>query len=477
MKPLSEFLSYKNILYLFGLFLCLLFASCSSKIYPDRSYFLKDGDEIPTVNLSNYRSVQERPNQEPDLAVAMAISGGGSRAACLGIGIMLGLEQIQMDDGQDALDQIDYLSTVSGGGFAGGAYIAALYDHRYFQRDNPFLLRAYVPRQIRKDLSHSYTGTLVKANFNPKLWVSLVDDGDALEKAIDDHVLGYKRRRGGKNRGSILLGDLFVPLDSAKEKVRYPMHFTNSSTINTMHIFPFTPHLLQTYKVNGYTHRLRIIEEDAINVFEVPLAVGIKSSGSFPALISNTTLRSDFNEERQFLHLFDGAMTDNTGYYTALDVLEQDNAPRKVLFVVDADALGNIYTFSKREKAYSMLKVVGRLPSSGLDARRATLLDDLETACKQLDVLPIYFSFNAFLQNNPVDPPEVIDLKVEQKRLILLMETKKEILSPEDQQILYELLTNIGTKYTIKAEEQKLLFLAGQQLVMMQQEAILEAMK
>jgi hypothetical protein len=56
------------------------------------------------VNLARYKSVQTRPGQNPDVAVAVAISGGGERAANYGVGVLLGLEAMH------ALKEIDYLA-------------------------------------------------------------------------------------------------------------------------------------------------------------------------------------------------------------------------------------------------------------------------------------------------------------------------------------------------------------------------------
>jgi predicted acylesterase/phospholipase RssA len=456
-------------------FMVLAGASCSTKIYPDRTQFIRDGQPVPTIDLRDYRSVQERPGQDPELAVAMAISGGGSRAANFGMGIMLGLENLGLGAGQDMLDQVDYLSTVSGGGFAGGAYISALFEHDYFKRQEPFSLHNYLSRQIRDDLSRSYVAPLIKANFNPRLLFTKVDDGDALEKAIDDYVLGFQRRKNG-NPGtrSIRLGDLFIPRDSSHLPVRYPMHITNSSIINNLAIFPFTPDILQCYLVDGYTHRMRIREFEELNHYRIPLAVGIKASGSFPALISNSTLRSKYHEGRPFLHLMDGAMSDNLGVYTAIDILKQETTPRKALFIVDAEAGDTPNTFNKKEGAIFSLRVLARLASSGLYARKNILPQELEEIYANDSIMPVIFSFDVLIQDNTVPPPGQIKPKKEIPRLIELMRGPEE-LSPEDCQVLYECLNNISTKYTIKPEEQELLLLAGQLIVRIKEEAIREA--
>lgn len=459
------------------LLLAAIACSCSSQLYPNHDQFLKDGEPVPTVDLSHYKSVQLRPGQDSSLAVALAISGGGARASNFGIGIMLGLEQLGLDNGENMLQQVDYISTVSGGGFAGGAYITALHEHHFFKKQEPFSLHPYVDRQIKEDLAISYAGVLLRANFNPRLWFSYVDDGDALERAIDEHVMGYKRRKklSDEKAHSLLLEQFFVPSGSTRP-VLYPMFITNSSTLRTMTIFPFTPDMLEYYHVNGYTHRLQRIEKDSLNPFKVPVSVGIKASGSFPVLISNSTLRSGYSPERPFLHLIDGAITENIGYYTALQVLKQDWARRKILFIIDADASGHLYTFSPKEGAAFSLKVLAKLPGSGLSARRTTLIQDIEDICRPLGITPLFFSFNVLLEGIASPPPEVLDPREEQERLIGLLQ-EGESLSETDKQILYELLTLIGTKYTIKPEEQELLLLSGQMIVRLQEARIRQLLR
>lgn len=464
----------------FCLVLCSL--SCNKYINLDRSQFVKDGESVPTVDLNYYKSVQDRPNQDSSLAVAVAVSGGGSRAMNFAVGIMLGLEQIKTSATEDALDQIDYLSTVSGGGFAGGAYISSLYEHNLFDKSVPYSFKEYVDKQIKNDLAISFTGFLVRGFFNPKVWFSVLDYGDVLEQNIDNHVLGFNRIRQQTNDQSITLGDLFIAKDSIQTPVSYPMHFTNSTTMSTMAIFPFSPDILKRYGIEGYTHRMKTYKGGQ-NPFEIPLSVGIKASGSFPVLVPNSTLKSNYDEERPYLHIMDGAMTDNQGYYTAIQVLSQDKSPKKVLLLIDADASGNLYTFSEKQGNIGAFTTFFSLASSGLYARRSTIRRDLQTIGQRFDINPIFMGFYTLIEGLPIPQnlPKKIKTKESQKRLIALLEENKgkgvEQISNVDRHILYELLVNIGTKYTIEPDEQELLFLAGQLITEIVKPQIEQAMK
>lgn len=406
----------------------------------------------------------------------LCISGGGARAANLGMGILWGLEEIGLSPKNNVLNEVDYFSTVSGGGFAAGAYLSARYDHLQRKGADSFSLEQVLVEFIRDDLKRSYVWPLVKSNVNIALLFTPIDDGDALEKAIDNHVLGYRRRRQANNPYSLTLGDLFVPAGSARVP-QLPMHITNSSTVLGVRIFPFVPNVLEAYKINGYSHRMRrYYVDEGFDPYSMPLAVGIKSSGSFPVLISNTTLRSSYHPDRPFLHLMDGAMSDNLGIYTALDVIKQEDASRKALFVVDAEADNNLHTFSKNERAIWSIKVAASLPGSGLYARKAILTKEFEDLIEPLDVEIVYFGFQVLLWENDAPPPERIDPKEEYPRLLASLRTSPYKLSPTDRQVLYELLTAITTKYTIKKDEQELLLRAGRLLAHLQRDAILQAL-
>lgn len=468
-----------NRFYGFILSLSITLSACQRGIYPpSNDDILRDGVPVTTIDLNAYRSVQMRKGQQPDCAVVMAISGGGCRAANFAMGVMLGLEAIMVTETEDALDQVDYFSTVSGGGFAAGAYIGALYEHYYYHTTDPFTLRDYVDRNICDDLSFSYAGVLLRANINPLLWFTYVDDGDALEKAIDDHILGYHRRKklSIQKARSILLGDLFIPADSINKPVLFPMQFTNSSIVSKMAILPFSPSVLECYQINGFTHRMQTMVQKTPNTYKIPLAVGIKASGSYPVLISNSTLRSSYDPQKPFLHLMDGAMTDNIGAYTALEILRQDHAPQKVLMIVDADNAGNRPTFTSRQGAINSLRIMGRLASSGLDARRITLEQDLRELGVRFNFTPVFFSFNVLLRQNDAPPQPIPNLANAETEMIALLRSDRP-LDHVQRRILYQLLTHIETKYTIKEREQDLLLLAGEYIAKLQKKEILLALK
>lgn len=62
----------------------------------------------------------------PANLVGLALSGGGIRSATVSFGFLQGLADAREEDRKPLLELVDYLSTVSGGGWAGGALTARL---------------------------------------------------------------------------------------------------------------------------------------------------------------------------------------------------------------------------------------------------------------------------------------------------------------------------------------------------------------
>lgn len=474
-----RYLLFIGLLCSFGL------SSCNRYIKPNRTFFIQKNNEIPTPDVTRFKSPQLRPGQDEELGVAIAISGGGARAANFGVGILMGLEQIRLESKSNVLGEIDYLSSVSGGGFAAGAYLNSLYNHKYWKDPRPYSLSRDFHKGIKQDLLRSYLKPMLREFFlSPKSWFTHIDEGDALELSIDNHVLGYKKRKQAnrefypkrKDRPkprSLTLGDFYIDKNDDRP-VQFPMMVANATNYHSMAIFPFTPDIMDYYEITGYSHRKKRLHDKTLkDPYEIPLSVGIKASGSFPVAISNTTMESGFHEKKCFLHLIDGGLSDNMGYKTAFELLKKDPiAKRKTVFMVDADNWGTRSTFSTKERAAASVNVLGSLTYSSLESRYVVMRKEVGEACDLYGIHPIYLGFDELILGNTASPPEKIEIKTERTRLVHLLKTNRDNISPVDMQILYELCLAVPTKYSITEEEQQLMIFAGYKVVEMQKEEI-----
>jgi len=369
----------------------------------------------PLVDIAQYRDVQSRPAQNPAVAVCLAISGGGHRAANFAAGVLTALENCgPTNRGFNLLREVDYFSTVSGGGFAAGAYVSSLFDYldnggqakdfRFGDALEGMLPPGMVNRRVKRDLEVGYHNRLAGGIVAIKT-IKNIDRGDFLERALDDKVLGraYPERRG---RRSLVMGDMYIPVKAPSDQhVRLPMWIANSTIYENGAVFPFTPDILAQYGVTGCTHRLKELcfEHDGPNVAayaEFPLAVGMKSSASFPGAVPATTLRSNHDPLNPYLHLFDGGLSDNLGVLTAIRILSAPSShlvKKKLLVVVDAYP-GTYEPFSKTPGSPRIRQILARSTGISLDSSHQRLDDILNRMATSQGIRVVVIGFGSLLK-------------------------------------------------------------------------------
>jgi hypothetical protein len=132
----------KNSTILFSIVAVFTLSACKTVKVNDNDFAWKSFDNSEKdqfVDFGQYQSPNTRAGQDPNKVVIVCSSGGGSRAASFTTGIMLELEKIRVKDIEqsprepsNALGEVDYFSTVSGGGWGASSYIAYLYQkHKY----------------------------------------------------------------------------------------------------------------------------------------------------------------------------------------------------------------------------------------------------------------------------------------------------------------------------------------------------------
>ena len=442
----------------------------------------------PTVDLGYYRSVQERSDgQSPELAVAAAVSGGGHRAGNFAMGVLLALEDLELDGRRyNLLKEIDYFSTVSGGGFAVGAYLSSLYDHLQAEDGgrNDYSLAAALAAhggRMRVNLERDYHGTVFESLVSLKC-LGYNDAGDILEHRLDRRVLGSAYRA---RKYSLTLGDLFRAREDTGP-VLLPYWVANATVYENGARFPFTPDVLAGYHVTGFTHNMER-EKTGGDTFRVPLAVGAKASASFPVAFPATTLscadpRDSLN---RFLHLMDGGLTDNMGYRTAIDLLRQDKAKHKVLLIIDAYK-GVAHPRSADQRSPAGAEAAYRIMKISLDSDHSYLQSDVERLAQgesggetenTIDVV-----FLDFAQLKPALSSEIADTKAELARLrgeksratarrirrgfnAALEREEAQLQQAEATYALYDDARAVATSLNITRGEQQLLIRAGQAVV------------
>jgi hypothetical protein len=291
---------------------------------------------IPAIETKFYKSPQKREGQASDLALGVAISGGGSRAQYFGTGVLIALDEIKK--GQSSfLNEVDYFSTVSGGGFAAGYYLTLEKNNILEQYPSYF---DYWKSDARKNRYREFLYKGASAITIAKLPGY---ERNAIFKSypsmIDHELLQLgKPDLEDKPIDTMFLSDFFIPVESS-DKVRFPIFVTNGTIYNNGERLPFMPHIINALRVNGSL--LPKKQFDIKNGYGFPLSYAISGSAAFPGVLP--MLKLSIKDTDSVIRVIDGGAVDNLGYATLLELLHLDQVAldKKRMLVIDCGGLGN----------------------------------------------------------------------------------------------------------------------------------------
>jgi NTE family protein len=297
-------------------FVLLLISGCAS-------YGVIDNAPQRSAGARGSYSIQSAGDgrRAGDIALILAFSGGGTRAAALAYGVLEELRDTTVViDGRPErlLDEVDTISSVSGGSFTAGYY--GLYGDRIFED--------FEESFLRRDIE----GYLIRALFNPLRWFSRTG---RTEMAIDyyekevfrEATFADMKQRGGPliliNASDLGYGVRFSFVQEyfnllCSDLASFPVAraVTASSAVPVL----FNPVVVENY--SGCETRepdwLMAAEKRAVDDPETTLVVA--------------GLRSYFNKERRkYAHLVDGGITDNLGLRAILEIVEVAGGPNPFL--------------------------------------------------------------------------------------------------------------------------------------------------
>lgn len=263
--------------------------------------------------LKGYETATERSD---DLTLVLAFSGGGSRAAALSYGVMQALRDAQLEvNGESTrmLDQVDMISSVSGGSFT-AAYYGLFGDQLFTQFERDFLSIDYVSEWLYGVAS-------------PLLWFSREGRTEIATRLYEDKLFkgatfaDLKRTDaplivmnatdlGGGIRFSFVQ-EYFDLLCSDIANFPIARAVTASSAVPVM----LNPVVLRNHKGCVNPAQSYLQELDQAKMDEAQLS---------PHLIETIeSLKTYENrDERKFIHLVDGGITDNLGLMAFYEMVE-----------------------------------------------------------------------------------------------------------------------------------------------------------
>jgi Patatin-like phospholipase len=323
------------------------------------SYF-----EIPKISLKSYKSVQTRPNQNKNLALGVSFSGGGSRAQFFSTGVMIALDELSINDTSSFLKEIDYISSVSGGGLAAGYYLYLMHNKRL----------------VNKSLGEFWFSNLHFEKFNEKLKIGTkkryvltqfgrerlrYDDklsNTIFKKGIDlgDQITVQSENGTKKNQYTsefLNLEDVLIDTFS-KKTVRYPYLVPNGSIYSNGDRFPLMPHIIKELNIKGikpanfkFLSKKRVrknyersfIKKDGSR--QVPYKTAFAISAAFPGILPMVNFR--ISEKDSVIKVFDGGLIDNLGVETLAELLAEEKISKsKSALIVNCEGSGTEAPFA-----------------------------------------------------------------------------------------------------------------------------------
>lgn len=307
--------------------LVLLNAACTHMSAVDKPL----AQWTPELEQRAFRQLEGE--RSPEVAVLLAFSGGGTRASAFAYGVLKELANIEIKTEKGTgplLDEVDVISSVSGGSFTAAYY--GLYGERIFTD--------FEQRFLRKDVE----GILLRKVFNPINWVKLLSQTyGRIDMAADyyDEILFNGATFAGFQRPDA------------------PLIVINATDLATGSRFPFVQPAFDML---------------CADLSEYPVSRAVAASSAVPVLFSPITLENfagncgyqppawlaealkdealtqrkiearhyqDYLErdKRPWLHLVDGGISDNLGlraYYNALNIAAEPDSRFRALPHPDA---------------------------------------------------------------------------------------------------------------------------------------------
>lgn len=344
-----------------------------------------EGNQKPESEYSIRAHVAADDNS--DLALLLSFSGGGTRAAALAYGVMMELRDTQiLVDGKPArlLDQVDSISSVSGGSFTAAYY--GLHGDGLFEDFEDVFLRYDIQ-------SH-----LVRQTLNPLHWFSKKGRTDrAIEyyqKKVFHNATYADMKKPGRPLIVINASDLshgvrfsfiqeyFDLLCSDLSTFPVARAVTASSAVPVV----FNPVVVENYPGCG--------EEKYEWLATMRKKAEAQQDAELKSLAEGLESYAD-KENRRYIHFVDGGITDNIGLRAMYDTVTisggpgayvsklKKKPPRKlVLIAVDAST-EPVYEMDVTNKQPSLAQSIGAVTGVQLHRYNTATLELLEHSVQE----------------------------------------------------------------------------------------------
>jgi NTE family protein len=321
---------------LIPLLCCALLSACTSVgVVENAARSSGDGTaNATTYSIVDYHRQQRR--QAEQVSLVLAFSGGGSRAAALSYGVLQALRDTRLENdgiGYRLLDEVDLISAVSGGSFTAAYY--GLNSDRLFEDFRPLFL----DRDVETNLVHGLASVSHLFSSNGRTEVAIAHYNELLFKGAtfadllqsDGPLIVINATDLGKGVRFSFLQEYFDLLCSDLGSFPIARAVAASSAVPLL----FNPVVLQNHDDCGAVS----------NPWLAPSAP--RHADDFEISLVTRKLQSYRDkQQRRYIHLVDGGITDNLGLRAIYEIVEvaggarsfqqrfNEKAPSRMVFIV-----------------------------------------------------------------------------------------------------------------------------------------------
>ncbi len=367
-----------NIHHFFPGLVIVTLAGCST-------YGVIDNPPKQTSDLAGYSWYNwSEGKHNHDLAILISFSGGGTRAAALAYGVLKGLKNTTMTvDGKmvSMLDEVDYISSVSGGSFT-AAYYGLHGDGIFETFEDDFLIR-----NVDSDLFWGLA--------NPIEWFRPGGRTEMAARYYDKHIFHGATFAEINQDGPLII----INASGLDKGVRFSFlqeyfnlfcsdmsNFPVAKAVTASSAVPilFMPVVLEKYqgcdiKEPGWLTTIKNKAEDEPLLIE--MITGIES------------LRA--SDQSRYIHLVDGGITDNLGLQAILDLFALAGGMKQLLHTLDHKPPSHLVVISvnsstdpqskmsSSNEEPSIIETIKSMSNTQLHRYNSTTLDLMERSVKR----------------------------------------------------------------------------------------------
>lgn len=259
-----------------------------------------------------------RPGQSDDLLVILAISGGGTRAAALGYGVLEELRRTEVTVNgvkRRLLDEVDVISAVSGGSFPATYY--ALRGEKTFDEFEAKVLSRNFETELAKRIVLSPanwfrlpSGTFGKSDLFAELY----------DETVFDHATFADLKRGNGPLVIINGTDITIGARFSFTQDQFDAICGDLSQVTLGRAVATSTALPPLLTPISFENRGGTCGGKAPAWYAAAEAAGAETPGR--ALLRARALRSYADPARPYVHVFDGGLSENLGLAEVVRALE-----------------------------------------------------------------------------------------------------------------------------------------------------------